>query len=87
MRGGPPPIPRCPECDHIVMYRGHAPDCTRGQEQAAHLANVRAVEKALAEAITERRTDREFMRRLRARVESDRSILEGLADAGGVLPS
>lgn len=77
---GPPAIPRCAECRQIVGHQGHAADCSIGKEQAEHHANVRAVEQSLAAAIAERRTDREFMARLRRRLEDDDEILHRLAD-------
>ena len=76
---GPPPIPRCRECRRIVGYKGHAPECSIGAEARDHWSNVQAVEKALADAIAERRTDRPFMRRLRKRVEQDGDLLARLA--------
>lgn len=83
---GPPSIPRCRECRRIVGYQGHAPDCSIGQEQKVHFGNVTAVEVALKDAIARRRNDREFMARLRTRLEADSAILDALADATNVYP-
>lgn len=77
----PPAPPRCVECGTIAGYRPHALDCSIGQANAAHWLNVRTVEKALADAIAERRQDRPFMERLRHRLEHDNAILDRLAGA------
>ena len=79
---GPPPIPRCSECNTVPdIRRGryHPPECERGKANEAHAANVRAVEDALREAVNERRQDREFMARLADRVAMDKAILDKLA--------
>lgn len=57
----------------------HLPDCSIAAANDAHWTNIRAVEKALAEAIAERRQDRPFMERLARRLEEDDRILDRLA--------
>lgn len=79
----PPAPPRCKECggphgSKAWMSR-HLSDCTIGQANDAHWANVQAVEKALAAAVAERRQDRPFMERLARRLEQDEAILDRLA--------
>jgi hypothetical protein len=79
---GPPSIPTCRECRRVVGHQGHAPECSIGQEQRVHFGNVSAVEVALKKAIDLRRQDREFMARLRARIEADANVLDALASGG-----
>ena len=76
---GPPPAPRCPECDYHPL-NGHAGGCERGRLQALRWARVHVVETALCEAIRKRREDDAFMERLSERVKSDKAILDKLAE-------
>lgn len=81
---GPAPLPRCEECNatpSITKGRFHEDWCPKGQEQATHFENYRAVEKALTAKLQERRQDRAFMARLRARLESDANLLDRLAES------
>ena len=79
---GPPPIPRCPECERIVSHHGHAPDCARGQASRVHWSNVRVVEDALRKAVEAKRQDREFMARLARNIEKHADLLDRLAAEG-----
>lgn len=76
---GPPSVPRCSECGTHPM-RPHLAECSIGAANARHWSNVHVVEQAFTEALAERRADREFMARLRDRIQQDRNILDRLAD-------
>ena len=77
---GPPAAPRCPECDRVVSHQGHAPDCRRGQEQAARERIYQTVESGLVAQLRARRRDHEFIGRLHARIVTDAAILDRLAE-------
>lgn len=61
-------------------YTGHAPTCRRGQEQAVEQATYRAIQKAVAAHIEERRQDKAFMERLHRNIEKHRDLLDLLAE-------
>jgi hypothetical protein len=82
-RSRPPAPPRCPECGGPHGSKSwqprHLPDCSIHLAAQAHRSNIEAVEKALAEAVAERRQDRPFMERLARRLQEDDAILDRLA--------
>ena len=76
---GPAPVARCSECNQHPT-RPHLAECSIGAANAQHWTNVHVVEQAFKEALDERRADREFMARLRARIKTDGVLLEKLAN-------
>lgn len=77
---GPPPVPRCSECNAHPMSH-HLAECSIGAANARHWSNVHVVEQVWAEAIAAKRQDREFMERLRNNITKHADLLERLADA------
>lgn len=80
---GPPALACCEECGRLngaIAMLGHLPGCATGEERRRRSAVLSDVRAAIAQAISERRNDTEFMDRLHARIEADGVILDRLVD-------